>query len=80
MTRPNPVAVMMCDTCDRPWSEHEKSARNRARAAEDPYEPVKKVKVKITRLDCIQALKNANRGPMGYTGPQGAMGDPGRRI
>lgn len=40
----------------------------------DPEEFFAPIKAVVGHLDCIEALKNANRGPTGYPGPMGMTG------
>lgn len=79
-----PRTLVICDECERPWSEHQKTALLRAvddyyEAKDRGYEPTGIVPNRgvVDYRDCILALKTANRGPQGYTGPMGVQGSPG---
>ena len=84
--RPEPVEKTVCDACEQSWDEHVKSSKSRARQLINEavdygnYETtadVPHIEPEVDFRDCIVALKNANRGPMGYTGPMGIQGEPG---
>lgn len=82
-TQPRSALIVTCETCKQPWSTHETSAKRRAQAEfdelldmgnHDSGQSIPPVPAVISYLDCVRALQDANRGPVGYTGAMGATG------
>jgi hypothetical protein len=84
--KPRPIKVTVCDICAQPWSSHLSRARRTLR--EDWYNQLhpddwggppsftdEQLEEAVSLFDCIEALQQANRGPMGPVGPQGARGN-----
>lgn len=83
MISPQPITVETCNTCHQPWSTHIESSQRRAdkefydQIDSGDYqssEGISSVPAGIDFRDCVLALQEANRGPMGYTGAMGMSG------
>jgi hypothetical protein len=79
---PKPIEVVVCDVCGEDWVPHLRSANRRMRLALTEDQPRLHVSEatritlgEVTLLDCVQALKNANLGPVGPIGPKGEKGE-----
>lgn len=84
---PQPIARQLCLVCGQLWVLHLQLAAWRYNATLDPdderdfqYLTAENKTALVTLYDCIQLLKDANVGPMGLPGPQGAMGPAGRNA
>lgn len=86
---PTSEVVVLCKECGQSWDAHLRLARNRQwsdyhdeheawehsfEAYAEPVEPDFSVVPVPSFRDCILLLKEANRGPMGFQGPQGPAG------
>lgn len=76
MIQPTPVALKMCGHCGEPWDLHIRSATNRIayERDDDDYDDLVVADTDVTLEDCVNALRERNRGPMGPPGAMGPMG------
>lgn len=76
-SRPEPVMMAVCTVCGEPWYLHLRYAKYRMdadRDDDDDYPYIEATDADVTLEECVDALRQRNRGPMGPPGPMGPMG------
>lgn len=75
--------MAVCTVCGEQWQRHLKYAKYRLEAdndddgdvfAYDAYGDIVVTDTDVSLEDCVDALRQRNKGPMGPAGPMGPMG------